>query len=277
MKKILAVFDGTRYSEGASKYAIEMAKATNSMLVGAFILDLRYLNLTYAYAWDQPFIDYTGIENEQKEELEKIDLNIRLFKRACEEKGVHHKIHLDKGVPLQEVLKESVFADVLIVDAHTGFFSLGENNPSPFLKDLLADSHCPVLIVPHHYSYFDKVVLCYDGTPSSVYAIKMFAYLFPELHEMETIVVSVNETSINHLKDGSNIKDLVKQHYNTASYEILKGNAGDELVSFLKQHGENAIVVMGAYGRNALSRLFQQSLSNRIIKELNTPVFITHQ
>ena len=31
--KILAAFDGTKYSEGASKYAIEIAKATNSLLV----------------------------------------------------------------------------------------------------------------------------------------------------------------------------------------------------------------------------------------------------
>src|SRR5688500_18864155 len=101
MKKILAAFDGTKYSEGASKYAIELAKATDSMLVGIFVQDMRYLNFTYAYAWDQPFIDFNSIETSQKEEKEKIDLNIKLFKGACEARGVHHKTHLDKGVPIQ--------------------------------------------------------------------------------------------------------------------------------------------------------------------------------
>src|SRR5579862_2188383 len=103
-KKILAAFDGTKYSEGASKYAMEIAKATNSMLVGVFIQDMRYVNFTYAYAWDQPFIDFSSIESSQKEEKGKVDMNIKLFHRACDEKGIHHKVHLDKGVPLQELL-----------------------------------------------------------------------------------------------------------------------------------------------------------------------------
>lgn len=277
MKKILAVYDGTKYSEGASKYAIELAKATKSLLVGVFIHDMRYLNLAYVASWDQPFVDFSTLDTVQKEDHEKVKLNIALFNRACDEKGIRHKVHLDKGVPLQEVLRESVFADILIVDSHTGFFSVGDSSPSPFLKDLLADAHCPVLIVPHSYTYFDKAILCYDGSGSSLSAIKMFAYLFPELGDMETVVVSVNDSSSNHLKDGNNFKDLASAHFNNISYEVLNGNAEDELIRYLKQSGTNSIVVMGAYGRSAFSRLFQQSMANRVIKELNLPVFITHQ
>ena len=277
MKKILAAFEGTKYSEGASKYAIELAKAINAMLVGVFIQDMRYLNFTYAYAWDQPFVDFSSIETSQKEEKEKIDLNIQLFHTACNEKGIHHKVHLDKGVPLQELLNESSFADFIIIDSQTSFFSFGDKSPSPFLQDFLSDSHCPVLIVPHHYSFFDKVVLCYDGSPSSVYAIKQFSYLFPELEDLRTTVVTVNEKSTNHVKEGWNFKDLVRAHYNEADYEVLKGDAEQELINYLKVNGDNAIVVMGAYGRNAISRMFHQSLSNRVIQELKVPVFITHQ
>ncbi len=277
MNKILTAFDGTRYSEGASKYAIEIAKATNSLLVGVFIQDMRYLNFTYSYAWDQPFVDFNSIESTQQEDREKVNLNIKLFHRACDEKGVHHKVHLDKGVPLNELLKESVFADMIIIDSHTSFFSLGQGGFSPFLKDLLVDSHCPVLIVPHDYTFFDNVVLCYDGSPSSVHAIKMFSYLFNGLDDLRTTLVSVNEKSGNHLKDGQNLKDMVHTHYGDVEYEILNGEIESELIRFLKQRTQNSIVVMGAYGRNAVSRLFHQSLSNKVIKELNTPVFITHQ
>jgi nucleotide-binding universal stress UspA family protein len=276
-KKILAAFDGTKYSEGASKYAIEIAKATNSYLVGVFVQDMRYLNFTYAYAWDQPFVDLTSIEESQKEEHKKVDMNIKLFSRACEEKGVKYRVHLDKGVPVQELLNESAFADMIIIDEHTSFFSLGSSTPSPFMRDFLADSHCPVLIVPHRYSFFDKAILCYDGSPSSVHAIKMFSYLFPGLDDLKAVVVSVNEKSSNHLKEGYNIKDLIHAHFPRTEYHVLNGHAEEELVKYLKQHGENAIVVMGAYGRNALSRMFHQSVSNKVIQQVNLPVFITHQ
>ena len=276
-KKILAAFDGTKYSDGASKYAIEIAKATDSLLVGVFVQDMRYINFTYAYAWDQPFVDLTSIENSQKEEREKIDLNIKLFHRACDEKGIKHKVHLDKGVPLQELIHESAYSDLIIIDSHTSFFTIGNNSPSPFLKDFLADSHCPVLIVPHTYSFFDKAVLCYDGSPSSVYAIKAFSYLFPQLDDLKTVVLSVNDKSTNHLKEGHNFKDLINMHFKNADYEVLSGDANEELIKYLKINSEHSIVVMGAYGRNAISRLFHQSLSNKIIQEVSSPVFITHQ
>lgn len=276
-KKILAAFDGTKYSEGAIKYAIEIAKTTNSLLVGVFIQDMRYLNLTYAYAWDQPFVDFASIEKSQTEEREKVNLNISLFKRACDDSGVNHKVHLDKGVPVQELLSESAFADLLILDSHTTFFSFEEKGPSPFLRDLLTDSNCPVLIVPHNYSAVEKAVLCYDGSPSSVYAIRMFSYLFNELSSLKTTVVTVNEKSTNHVKEGWNFKDLVHTHFTNCDYAVLSGDAEKELIGYLKLNGQNAVVVMGAYGRNAISRLFHQSLSNKVIQELHVPVFITHQ
>lgn len=278
MKKILAAFDGTKYSEGASKYAIEIAKATNSLLVGVFIQDMRYMSYTYAYAWDQPFIDFTTIEASQKEEKEKIDLNIKLFRHHCDEKGVHHKVHLDKGVPLQELLQESVFADLIIIDENTSFFSLGDQKPSPFMKDFLADSHCPVLIVPHSYRFFDRAVFCYDGSPSSAYAMKMFSYLFNNLDGLKYTVVSVNEKSSNHLKEGENIKDLIHAHFKNADYEVLHGSPEEELLKYLKSgKADHAVVVMGAYGRNAMSRFFHASLSNKVIEQTHLPVFITHQ
>lgn len=278
MKKIIAAFDCTKYADGGAKYAIEIAAATNSLLVGVFIQDMRYVNMTYAYAWDQPFVDFTAIENSQKEEKEKADLNIKLFSEACEARGIKYKVHLDKGVPLQELLKESSFADLLVIDTKTSFTSLGEGASSAFIKDLLSDAHCPVLTVPAHYQYFDKLILCYDGSPSSVYAIKMFSYLFHELEGLPTVLLSVNASTSNHLVENSNIKDLLKLRYNKAvDYVILNGDPEQTMIDYLSKQGEHAMVVMGAYGRSAISRLFQQSFSNRVIQELKLPVFITHQ
>lgn len=277
MNKIIALFDGTKYSEATSKYAIEIAKADGSLLVGAFIYDLRYLNYTYAFGGDQPYFNVQEVDTWYKEQEEKIALNIKLFHRLCSEKGIHHKVHLDKGIPFKEALNESAFADLLIVDSHTGFSVFNEKRPAVFLKDLLADAHCPVLIVPHHYSYFDKVIICYDGQPSSLYAMKMFSYLFPNFRDVKTVLLGVSKSVSNHFENGHNLKDLVKNHFDDAEYEMLHGETEAELISYLKENGGNSIVVMGSYARSAVSRLFQQSHSNEIIRELNLPVFITHQ
>lgn len=276
MKKILAIFDATKYSATTSRYAIELAKSSNSMLVGVFIRDMRFSNFSYSYVADVPFVDFNAIEESNTAELEKAALNIYLFKHACDKVGVHHKVHLDKGVPIQEVIKESAYADLIVVDAKTSFFSFDDNTPAHFLKDILADCYCPILIVPADYHAFEKIVLCYDGSPSSTFAIKMFAYLFPELRSIQATVVTVNATVGNHLQQESNLKDLIKQHFHKVDYSILRGKVEEELMQFLKQENENAVVVMGAYGRSSLSRFIHHSLSNRIIKDISLPVFITH-
>ncbi|MBP6732234.1 MAG: universal stress protein [Chitinophagales bacterium] len=276
MKKILAIFEGTKYSDNTSKYAIDMAKRTGSMLVGVFIYDTRFTDYAYTYTFDQPFIGMADIERAHKEDFEKIDLNIKLFNSACNEKGVHHKVHLDKGVPIHEVVRESAFADIVIIDSHTSLYGFGDV-PGHSLKEILADAHCPVLVVPVDYRPYKKVIICYDGQPSSVYAIKMFAYLFPELGQMKYLLVSVNEAAGNHVKEGSNLKELMKQHFGDTDFLVLKGKPQEELMQLLNREGDDAIVVMGAYGKSAFSRLFHQSLSSRIIKETGLPVFITHQ
>lgn len=277
MKKILAIFDGTKYSPSTSRYAMELASYSGAMLVGVFIRDMRFSNYTYAYTWDQPFVDFEAVEAVEHEDAAKIKLNISLFNQTCDAKGIHHKVHLDKGVPVQEVIKESVFADMIVIDSQTTFFSLAETMPGSFLRDLLADAHCPVLVVPQDYSVYNKAILCYDGSPSSMFAAKQFAYLLPDIAKMPVTLISVNTTTTHHLESGSSLKELLNHHYPAIKYEVLNGVPDEELYKYLKAHGANSIVVMGAYGRNALARFFQQSMSNRIIKDLNLPVFITHQ
>jgi hypothetical protein len=74
MKKILAVYDGTKYSEHTTRYALEMAKADKAMILGVFIHDVRYSNLAYGYSWDMPYIDYSAIDEAQEDDKKKIAL-----------------------------------------------------------------------------------------------------------------------------------------------------------------------------------------------------------
>jgi len=277
MKKILVAFDGLNYSPSLTDYAIEISRGSNSLVVGIFLYDLRYTNLIYTYAYEIPATLAYSVEKIEKDDEQKISDHIRSFAAACENEGINHKVHLDRGVPLMELLKESAFADMILIDAKTSFFDFGEEAPSAFLKDLLAEAKCPVMIVPGKSEEIKNVVISYDGSESSIYAMKMFSYLFPEWNAKNTTIVSVNKSSTNHVPEGRNVKDLADRHFKNLKYEVLNGNATDELPKFLKKNKSNSMVVMGAYGRTALSRMFHASISNKVIKDLKMPVFITHQ
>jgi hypothetical protein len=142
---------------------------------------------------------------------------------------------------------------------------------------LLSDTQCPVITVPKKYNPVSKVILLYDGKPSSVYAIKMFSYLLPQLKHLFTEVIVVNPlTEGLHMPDNRLMKEFMKRHYPKAKYTILKGIAEDEIVTYLKQEEEHALVVLGAYRRGTVSRWFRESMADVLMKKVKLPLFIAH-
>ena len=79
---------------------------------------------------------------------------------------------------LQELLHETIYADLLVINKSETFTHYEKEPPTEFIRDLLTDVQCSVLIVPKKYYSIDQLVLLYDGEPSSVYAFKMFTFYF---------------------------------------------------------------------------------------------------
>jgi nucleotide-binding universal stress UspA family protein len=175
------------------------------------------------------------------------------------------------------LLHESIYADLIIIDAHETFVHHEMPLPTQFIRDLLTDVQCPVLVVPSAYQDIKRITLLYDGEPSSVHAIKMFSYLFPELQQLETEVLSVNRPVGGlHLEDGRLMKEFMKRHFPHASYEVVEGQPEEQIITHLQQEGDGTLVVLGAYRRGAVSRWFRPSMADELIQAVSAPLFIAH-
>lgn len=277
MKKIIAAFDGLKYSESTKEYAIYLAKQTNTHLAGVFMDDFTYTSYKiYELITDQ------GISDSKLKKLEAKDNATRdaaadNFEKACQKEGLEFTLHRDRSIAIQELKHESIYADLLIIDAKETLTHYTEKLPTRFIRDLLGDAQCPVLIVPQKYRPVEKIILLYDGEPSSVHAIKMFSYLLPQLKHLATEVISVNpaDTSL-HMPDNKLMKEFMKRHYPKAKYTVMKGIAEDKIVKYLKQQQGNSLVVLGAYRRGAVSRWFRESMADVLMKDLKLPLFIAH-
>ena len=279
MKKIIAVIDGLKYSESATEYALYVAKLTNSHLVGVFLDDLTY----HSYKIYELVSEEGGINGEKMARLENNDEQTReesagKFSKACQEAGLNYTLHHDRNIAIRELLHESVFADLLIIENKETFTHYEEKLPTRFIKELLSEVQCPVLVVPKNYKPFDKAVLLYDGSPGSVYAIRTFSYIFSELKDVDTQVVSVKSTKETlHVPDNRLMKEFTKRHFSKAEFTVLRGEADIEIVKQLKGNNENFLIVLGAYNRGMVSRWFRPSMADILMEELNKPLFIAHQ
>ena len=277
MNKIIAAIDGLKYSESCARYSIELAKQSKAHLVGVFLDDFTY----HSYKIYE-LVGNEGVSDSKHQLLEEMDIETRhealsKFERMCGEAEVNYSVHHDENIAWRELLHESVFADLLVIDRKETLTHYDEDIPTRFIRDLLSNVQCPVLVVPGKFKPVEKILFLYDGEPSSVHALKMYNFLFPELRMLKKEILSIktNEESL-HLTDNKLMREFLKRRIPEAEYTVLKGNAEEEIVQYVRRLKQNVFIVLGAYQRGMVSRWFRESMADVLMKELNHPLFVAH-
>ena len=270
MKNIIIILNESHIPHHVIATAIKIARESNSLIEAVFINDMDVLNLSYPFFNDMALIEENvsaKVIAEQRMLLMKSI--IRQFRDDCDAAKVDYKINVEHEVSLSNLVALSHFADLVIADNKSD-----SNGYS--LQDILADAHCPVLLVDINTQPVTNIHLAYDGSPAGMFAIKMFSYIFPEYQHLPTQLIYVadkEEDKIPHLNE---IRSWALKHFIHISFKAIVGNAKKELVENVRQHSEKAIVVMGAYSGSAIGRLFVKSTADSIINETNASLFITH-
>ena len=278
MKKISAAFDGLKFSEGTLTYAIKLAENSKALLSGVFLESFLY----HSYGiYDM--VGSQGVSETKMKRLRENDEETRrkaaaAFESACEKAGISFAIHHDKNFALQELIRESIYSDLVLIGADENMSHVDEKAPTNFIRDFLAETQSPVLIVPRQYHEIEKVVLLYDGKPSSVHAIKMFNYMLPWMCSKETEIISVTDPKeARELPDENLVREFIQCHYPKAVYTLLQGDPEEEILDYLKNTPQNVLVVLGAYQRGNVSRWFKTSMADLLMKNTGRSLFIAHQ
>jgi nucleotide-binding universal stress UspA family protein len=259
MEKILLAVDGYRQNTYAIDFACYLAKLTHSQLTGVF--------LDGASDSGGPAITPPAGQGLK---------HVQLFQDACLRRDIAAKVHRDPGVPVGDILLESRFSDLIVVDPETSFRTADNDFPGRFVRDVLLAAECPVVVSPYQFDGLNEVIFAYNGTNSSVFAIKQFTYLFPEFRNKSAVVVRVSNSDESAMEEQCKMKEWLSAHYDNVEFVLLKGDASDELFGHLLQR-KNAIVVMGAYGRGILSRFLKPSHASLLLRSINLPIFIAHR
>lgn len=277
MNKIIAAIDGLKFSESCADYAIEIARQTKSHLLAVFLEDFTYHSYKIQELVGEEGVSERKLHLLQDQDTSARDGAILYFEELCRNAGVNYSFHRDRNIAIRELLHESVFGDLLVIDRKETLTHYEEPIPTRFIKDLLANLQCPVLVTPEKYRPIEKVLFLYDGDPSSVYAIKMFNYILPGLNSIPVEILSVKSENQNmHLPDNRLMKEFMKRHYPDAEFTVFKGDPREEIVGYIKHLKVNVLIGLGAYQRGMVSRWFRQSMADFLMKETNCPLFIAH-
>ena len=274
MKKILLAFDGSHFSEGALEFARQLHYINPVYLAGIFLPQINYSALwSYSGGGKAEDIFVPLVEDEDAAGVKE---NIRRFEEYCNTHDIEFSVHKDfMDMALPQLKEESRFADLLIISSERFYEQAGKDGPNAYLKDVLHDVECPIIVVPEKFSFPVTNILAYDGKKESVYALKQFAYLFPEFTAYETILVSALPLE-KSLPYEDNIEELVTRHYSKLKLVRLDARTKNEFASWLEDKNA-AIVVCGAYSKSTMSQLFHKSFIADVIKQHRLPIFIAHK
>ena len=264
MEKILLAIDALNPDKNSLEFACFLARLTKSKMTGIFL--------------DNAALEETAIGDNSGETSKSglIEKNIRWFNEKCIGEETKHDLHTDSGIPVEELIIESRYADLVIVDSETSFNQPYEGSPTRFVKDFLNHAECPVVVAPESFEGIDEIVITYNGSSSSVFAMKQFSYLFPQLSDKKVSIIQVSENGKWNEKEKEKLSEWLKTHYYHFEFISLKGEADTALFDNLWKR-KNVFLVMGAFGRGSISQFFKKSRGELIIKAITQPIFIAHR
>jgi nucleotide-binding universal stress UspA family protein len=263
MEKILLAIDPIHTDKNTIAFACFLADLTHSKLTGVFVDEAES---------EMALVNAAG--NNKPVSVQHAE-SIRLFENGCRNRALRNYIRNDVGIPVKEILAETRFADLLIVAPETSFHAKQESVPGSFVKEVLSKSECPVVVVPCEFSEINEIIFAYDGSASSVFALKQFTYLFPQLADEKMTIVQVNNESDRPIRERERLGELLQANYSCVGHHTLQGDPSNELFRYLSGK-KNALVIMGSFGRPTVPGFFRHSTAELILKALNLPVFIAH-
>lgn len=271
MKKIILAFDGTHFSEGAFEFARKLNELQPILLAGVFLPQTDIANV-WSYAPDNG----TAIPLIETEQAELVEQNIERFKDLCKTYDIDCRVHKHPyDFLFPELNRESRYADLLILGSELFYEDMGTGTPNQYLKSALHNVKCPVLIVPEKFDFPQNIILAYDGSDDSIFSIKQFAYLFPELSNRQALLVYANEDAEN-IPDKSLIKELASRHFKNLTMVSLDINPKKYFSTWLGGK-RSPVLVSGSFGRSGFSQLFKRSFVKQVIADHRLPVFIAHK
>lgn len=277
MKKIILAIDVMKPDTPALDYACYMARLTRSKLVGVFLENLETQEIITprqieGKVYAEASISTALPENELKRTA--CEKAIQQFREGCASRETEAAIHRDRSAPLEELTEESRFADLIIVPSD---MALEDGKAAKaFAEETAAKAECPVLIAPARFYVPEEIIFAYDGRESSMAAIKHFTYLFPELSNKPVYVVQTRKAG-NYLSYQYKLKEWMILHYKDVTLLPLTGDGNEEdMLSRYILDRENALLVIGAFGRSKLSRMLKPSKAHQVLQWLSVPVFTAH-
>jgi hypothetical protein len=274
MKKVLIIFGGKQFSEGAFEFARKMNELDPILMSGVFVPQTTYINLATYAAVPMGGGEFIPLNDD---ETMVVKQNVDEFEKRCRANGIAFHAHFDNfDFTLPELALQTRFSDLMIIGSEKFYEDIVGEDPEHYLRDVLHTAECPVVVVPERFDFPSRNVFAYDGGSSSVFAIRQFMYLFPKLciRNESTFVYAKEDPDL--IPEEAGIRELAEAHLPNHDFLKLDINPRKFFSTWISER-KGSMLVGGYSGRLRIGKVYGSKVFNQVIAEHLLPVFIAHR
>jgi hypothetical protein len=272
MKKILFLCDGDNFPKGAFEFIKKLSGTESLVIKGLFFtpIDIAQLAPAGYLPLAEPLAKFRELE---KEVVKKSQAH---FNQECEAFGLRHQVHSYTTEWNSEILeKESRYADLAVISEELFCCDALDKQPNYFMEETLRMAECPVIVVPENFHAIERIAIAYDGKKESMFALKQFANLFPDLLELPTEIVNIKDDKTDEIPDRDLLSEYTSAHFEAQYTSKLHFDPKKYFSSWL-ENKKNIFLVTGSFARSSFSNMFKESFAKEVISKHTCPIFIAH-
>jgi len=233
MAKILvALEEDSTFSKDLVNVAVDLfGNLKDQLFVALLVKDMAYTSKISNYIGEASMVDCLpeapGLLTEEDKTKTEV---ISEFEKAARLSGVHYQIYNDFKLTAYELVKQSTYADLMILSYQIFYNHISGNPDASLLYMILKNSRCPVMIIPNGIEQVQNIIFTYDGKESSVFALRAFNSIFGQyLRDRVVTILTVSPKKDEEIKNEKFLLELVKQHYNNVGLQLLTGSSTSSL------------------------------------------------
>ena len=273
MKKLLFICDGDHFSNGAFRFVQFLRETEHLFAKGLFFTSVDFEQMIAV-----SYIPVSGPYAKMKEQEEIVLMRSEAqFNTRCEAANIKHAIHENKGAWDKSLIaKESRFSDLIVISEELFFAEVFLNDQPNFLmQELLRAAECPVMVVPENFQITRSLALAFDASKNSMFAIRQFASLFPQLTHLPAEIVYIANDDNDHIPDHNLMDEYASLHFDRHRLSKLHFEPKTYINTWLENQ-KGVMLVTGSFSRSGVSELLNKSFASGVIHEHTCPVFIAH-
>lgn len=281
LKRILVPLDTSEFTPAATRMAVLLANRERATvqhpvgLMGLGVVDMDQLP-TGRFA---AMVPREQIVAEARAVVNRLVAEFRTRTGSLGHPAEHIKTREVVGSPFREIIRESVFCDLIVMGEKCSFPPANQDYDT--MRSLYHEASRPVVVTRSDFERVDRVVLLMDGTASA--SRMMYNYVHLEPFPQARVVLTYSRLE----EEQFGLREYFKRvHAFLYSYGIeaetrpLEGEAETEIVGLVNETGAQ-VLALGIHQERFLDRLrdplsIRQNFARRLLQSMSASLFAVH-